>query len=329
MHQAHRIARQAHLGGKVQPHHPRVRITVHQRLRGLRQGGKGVVLAGHIVQPRAQGQDQITAVKTLQLLRRIGQTQIAHKQRVAVGKDIVPAKGHRHGHMPGLGKGQQGFATAGHIEGASGDDEGTLGTGEQGSNPIKSLGTGAQAIVGACTPSHGFHQWLLHIFGQGNHHGARRATGGHAHRLVSNFGQLRRIGGFKHPLGNSAVHGTVIDLLKGLAPQILLRHLPHHQNERNGVLLCRVHRNAGVGGPGASTHHHHAGSAREASIGTRHEACARLVTASHQIDLRKVGHRIEQTDVALAGHLKNTVHAVRGQHRNKRMRGSVQDSLGG
>ena len=57
----------------------------------------------------------------------------------------------------------------------------------------------------------------------------------------------------------------------------------------------------------------HAGAVAQAAVRDRHEAGAALVPADDEAERIHVGQRIDQPDIALAGHAENLIDIVRFQ----------------
>jgi hypothetical protein len=91
------------------------------------------------------------------------------------------------------------------------------------------------------------------------------------------------------------------------------RHLADQQHQRHRVLLGHVHRDRGVGGAGAAADRADPGAAGDLGIRQRHETGAALVAGGDQVDVRRVVQRVQERQVALAGHAEDAVDAVGAQ----------------
>jgi hypothetical protein len=120
----------------------------------------------------------------------------------------------------------------------------------------------------------------------------------------------RGIGHLRHPFGDRAVHGAVVDLLEGIAARVARRNLADDQDQRHLVLLRGMHRDRRVARAGAAADADDAGPPGEPRVGDRHEACAGFVPAGDGVDVGASVERVEQAEIALAGHAEQPVDAV-------------------
>ena len=126
---------------------------------------------------------------------------------------------------------------------------------------------------------------------------------------ATSSGQARRVVDLGHPLGDVAEHLAVVDLLERLAAAHRARDLADQQDHRRRVLARDVDAVAGVGGAGAARHHRDAGAPGELAVGLGHHRGAAFLAAGDVADLAVV-QRVEQREVALAGHAERELGAV-------------------
>ena len=119
----------------------------------------------------------------------------------------------------------------------------------------------------------------------------------------------RRVVDLAHPLGDAGEHLPVVDLLERLAPAHRARHLADQQDQGRRILARDVDAVAAVGRARAAGHHGDAGLAGELAVGLRHHRGAGLLAADDVADLAVV-ERVEQCEIALAGHAEGHVDAV-------------------
>ena len=296
---------------------------MHQGLRRFGQARKAVALAGDVVQAGAQREDQVALIECRHLRRRIGQPQVARIQAVGEREQVMAAKRQRHRNVPGLRQRQQCLAPARHIKAATGDDERALGSGHQAGDALARGCRGGGRRVRHRHPVGYRHRLLLNVLGHHDHHRPRLAGGGDAHRLEGDLAQLFRRRRLGHPLGDTAEGLLVIDFLEGFLAQVFRRDLADHQDHGDRILLRGVQRDRGIGSARTAAHHHQAGAAREAPVGAGHEAGTRLMSAGQHIDLRKVVQRIENAEIAFAGHQVDPVDAVGGKNGQQCVGGGV------
>ncbi len=116
----------------------------------------------------------------------------------------------------------------------------------------------------------------------------------------------------------------IVDFLERFLAHVLFRHLTDQQNHRRRVLLRGMHADRGVGGARAPRDHHHAGAPGQAGVGAGHECGAAFVAAGHHVDAGKVMQRVQNAQIAFAGHHKHAVDRVGGQHPDQRVGGGVR-----
>ncbi len=145
-----------------------------------------------------------------------------------------------------------------------------------------------------------------HVLGQRYHDGAGRSRGRGMKRPRHHFADPSGLVDLPHGLGDAPEEVAVIDLLEGAAAALMARHLADEHYHRHSVLLCHVHGDRAVGGPGAATHHETLGFAGDLGFGDRHESGARLVPADDGRYAVRIMQGVEQGEVALARHAIDT-----------------------
>ncbi len=148
-----------------------------------------------------------------------------------------------------------------------------------------------------------------HVLGQCYHHRPGPARGRGVERAGDHLRDARRLIDLADPLGDAREHLPVVDLLERFAPAHLARDLADEKDHRGRVLACDVHPVAAVGGTRTAGHHGDAGPPRELAVGLGHHGGAALLTADDVADLAVV-ERVEQPEIALAGHAEGHVHTV-------------------
>src|SRR5439155_25493648 len=111
-------------------------------------------------------------------------------------------------------------------------------------------------------------------------------------------------------------HLAEIDLLKGLAVDLMARDLADQHDHRRRILERGMDADRSVAGPGAAGHQQHPRLARELAVSFGHKGCAALLAAGHETDLWRIEQRIEHFEIALAGDAEGHVHAVGTKGRN-------------
>ncbi len=114
---------------------------------------------------------------------------------------------------------------------------------------------------------------------------------------------------FLDPLGHLAEHAAEVDLLERLAPTHGAADLADEDDHRGRILAADVNAGRSVGGAGAARHHDDAGAAGELAPGLRRHGGAAFLAAERHCD-RRIVERIEQRQIALAGHAEDALDAV-------------------
>jgi hypothetical protein len=138
------------------------------------------------------------------------------------------------------------------------------------------------------------------------------------------LGHARRVADLGGPFGHATEHAAVVDLLEGVAAQVVAWYLTHDEQEGHAVLLGGVHRDGRIGGAGAAAHQRDAGRSRQPRIGEGHEARAGLVAADHRVDVVAVMQGVEQAQEALPGNAEHARDSVADQGVDDQVAGGSQ-----
>ena len=147
------------------------------------------------------------------------------------------------------------------------------------------------------------------VLRQRDHDGPRPTRDRGVERPADHLRYARRMIDLAHPLGDRAEHRAVVDLLERLAPAHVARDLADQQDHRRRVLARDVHAVRRVGGAGAARDHGDPGPPGELAVGLGHHGGAALLAADDVADLAVV-ERIEEPEIAFAGHAEGEVDAV-------------------
>jgi len=150
-----------------------------------------------------------------------------------------------------------------------------------------------------------------HVLGQRDDDRAGAPGGRDLERLVEQLGDALGHVDLRHPFGERRVHLAEIDLLKGLAVDLVARHLADQHHHRGRILECGVDADRGVAGAGAARHQQHAGLAGELAVGLGHERGAAFLAAGDEMNLGCVEERVQDFEIALAGDAERHLDAVR------------------
>jgi hypothetical protein len=205
----------------------------------------------------------------------MGHALMENRNGLVVGGDqVLLLETRRDGQGPGLGAGGEGPATGFAIQTGTGDQHGLPGG-------LKERRDAPHLAVVGRRPGHrhggnGRTIGLLvqHVLGQRHDHRPRGARQGHVKGPGHDLAQGGGPFHLPHPFRQVGEGLVVIDLLKGAAPQVPARHL---------------------------------------GVGHRHEAGAVLVAASHDVDGGTIVQRVEDREIALAGHAEDAVDRVVNQ----------------
>ncbi len=155
--------------------------------------------------------------------------------------------------------------------------------------------------------------------GKRQHHRAGPAGGRDLERLVDELGDAFGEVDLRHPFGERGEHAAEIDLLKGLAVDLVARDLADQHDHRGRILERRVDADRGVAGAGAAGHQQHPGLAGELAVGLGHERRAAFLAAGDEADLGRVVERVEHFEIAFAGDAEGDLDAVRAQCRHDQL----------
>ena len=174
---------------------------------------------------------------------------------------------------------------------------------------VGGAGMGAHRAVGADRRDRG--GVAQHVLGQRDDDRAGAAGGRDLERLVEQLGDALGHVDLRHPFGERRVHLAEIDLLEGLAVDLVARHLADQHDHRRRILERGVDADRGVAGAGAARHQQHAGLAGQLAVGLGHERGAALLAAGDEVDLGRVEERVEHLEIALAGDAERHLDAMR------------------
>ena len=144
-----------------------------------------------------------------------------------------------------------------------------------------------------------------HVLGQRQDHRARPACRRGGEGAMHELGDPGRIVDLGDPLGHAAEHRPVVDLLERVALAAAAVDLAHEQDHRQAVLLGDVHAGTGVGGTRATRDHDDARPAVSSPQAVGHHRRAALLAADDKADLGRVVQRVEDLEIALAGHAED------------------------
>ena len=173
-------------------------------------------------------------------------------------------------------------------------------------------GMGCNAMIGCELLD--LREFVLHVFGQRQHHRARAARGGDVERMADHFLHTIRVVDAGHPFGHLAEHAPVIDFLKRFAFCVAAVDLADKQNHRCGILMRVVQAYGRVAGAGATRDKTDAGFARQFAVGVGHVGGAAFLTADHEFELvLYIVQCIQHREIGFAGYTETDVGAVQQQ----------------
>ena len=294
-----------------------IRIHMHHRLLRDRRARKGEALGRHVAQVGADREQEVGALEHGDLLGRDLEAELCGEQAVGIREDVLLPELDHHRHPEAACHRGKGRAAARRVEQVAGDQQRALrgsqlrGHRTHGRIVDRQAGASSRRTVERCSLA------LEHILGNRDHHRPRAARGRDVDRARDSLEQLRRIVHLRHPFREVAEGLPVVDLLEGMAPELVARHLAADHHQRQCIVHRRVDRDRTVGRTRPAAHQEQPRPARRLRIGQRSEAGARLVATDHQFD-RRIDQRIEQRQVALARHAEGTVDAARSQQFDQR-----------
>jgi len=129
--------------------------------------------------------------------------------------------------------------------------------------------------------------------------------------LADQLGNPLGLVDLRHPFGERPEHAAEIDLLEGLALDLVARDLADEQDHRRRILHRGVDRDRGVGGARPAGDEADARPARQLAIGLGHVAGAAFLAAGDQPDgVARVVERVEHRQEAFARHAEGEVDAM-------------------
>ncbi|MNE33919.1 hypothetical protein D3C80_1276150 [compost metagenome] len=149
------------------------------------------------------------------------------------------------------------------------------------------------------------------VLGQGHDHRPHAALQRRGEGALDHLDGALRAFDLGRPLGQSAEDLAVVDFLEGAAATVGQGDLADEQDHRRGVLMRRVHPDAGMGRARSARDHADAGLAGQLAIGLGHVGGAGLMAADDDLDLvAHVGQGVEHGQIAFARHTEDLVDPV-------------------
>ena len=303
-------------------------VNVHQLLLRPRCLDQRVVAGGHLAQPRADGDDQVTRLDAGSQLGVQANAHVTRVQRMVVVKGVLKAKSVADRQAPIFGKALQRLRGLRRPAATAGNHQRPLG----GQQHFAQRAQGARVAPGL----HGFNarQRLRsghlreHVFGQDQHHRAGPAVHGRGKGAGDVFGNavgvVNALDALGKAFGAGAKEAAVVHLLEGLAVTAVTGDVAHQQNHGRGVLKGRVNADRGIGGTRPPRDHANAWAAGELAVGLGHEGGATFLAANDKFDLPLTGmHAVEHGQIAFARHAKGVGHALSDQAVNKKVAGKL------
>ena len=142
---------------------------------------------------------------------------------------------------------------------------------------------------------------LEQILRQRNHHRSRHALRSEVEGAHHRLGDFPGVVKLEDALRHLAEEMRIIDFLEGAARAFLARYLPDEHDQRHRILLRDMHGDRAIGSARSTAHHEYGRPAGHLRFRDRHETGARLMPAHDRLD-RAVMQRIEQREIAFAGH---------------------------
>jgi hypothetical protein len=158
-----------------------------------------------------------------------------------------------------------------------------------------------------------------HVLRQRQDHWALPSGDGELKALVDQFGDALGHVDLRDPLGERGEHFAEIDLLEGLAVNLMARNLADQRDHWGRILEGGVDSNRRVAGAGATGDEQHPGLAGELTIGLGHEGGTAFLPAGNEADLRRVEERIEHFEIAFAGDTEGHVDPVSAERGNDKL----------
>ncbi len=256
--------------------------------------------------------------------RRRAGAEIADEAREAVVDDVLAAE--RAAHRQFVLRGEARDVGAGGIAppAAADQHDRPLGSRQEPAQlgQIGGAGMGAHGMVGA--DHRGGGAVAQHVLGQGHDDRTGPAGGRDLEGLVEQFRDAIGEVDLRHPFGERRVHLAKIDLLEGLAVDLMARHLADQHDHRRRILERGVHPDRGVASAGAARHQQDARLSGQLPIGLGHEGGAALLAAGHEMDVGRVEQRVEHFEIALAGDAERHPHPMRPQRRDHQLAAAHQ-----
>ncbi len=270
-------------------------------------------LTGHLVQARADREDDVGIEQALHHRTRCPEATVAEEQRMIVREDVWPTPGGADGNLLGFGEPNE------QVRGPRGEHT----TAQQHDRPTR-VAQQAQRVADAAWvgPGPRRFEWLRlevgrvfgeQIFAQRNDDRARPPRHGQAGGAQRELAQPVGARRLDRPFGDRREYVRKFGFLEGLTMALPRRHLTHQRQHRAGVLLRGVDADCQVAGADHARAHAHRWPAGELAKGFGHEGGAALVSGGDDADLRRVVQGVEQAEEAFAGNTERVVHAGREQ----------------
>ncbi len=154
----------------------------------------------------------------------------------------------------------------------------------------------------------------------------------HRVRAREHLGDPLGVVDLERPLRHRPEHGLVVELLEGLAPALLARHLPDQHQQRRRVLLGGVDAGRRVRRPRAARDEAESRAAGELAVGVGGVGGGALVAAVDDPErVAVLVEPVEQREVGLARHAERELGAVRDEPVRQHLsaRPHVSDPTGG
>ena len=140
-----------------------------------------------------------------------------------------------------------------------------------------------------------------HVLRKSQDHRTRAAGRRHLEGLVDQLGDALGQIDLCHPFGERREHLAEIDLLKGLAVELMAGDLADENDHRRRILEGGVDADRGVAGAGTPGHEQYAGLAGQLAISLGHKGRTAFLAAGDEANFGRVEQRVEHFEIAFAG----------------------------
>ena len=149
-----------------------------------------------------------------------------------------------------------------------------------------------------------------HILRQRQHDRSRPSGGCDLKCLVDEFWDALGHVDLRDPLGERRKHLAEIDLLEGLAVDLVARHLADEHDHRRRVLKGGMDTDRRIARAWASRHQQDPRPPSQLTVCLGHKGGAALLPARHEADLRSVEQRVQHFEIALTGDAEGRVNPM-------------------